>query len=123
MELMQKDVAEQLGVSPSQFSQWRKRGCPPDLEGARRWRGGNIAPRKRRGVPLAPGRALLPRYLPPSADPTPARSGKLSPAEVEDLIQILKDLIADGAGDERHPQHGDLCTGVRIAFDFGGVTD
>ena len=53
------------------------------------------------------------------ASETIDRNGKFSREETQDILARLREFIADGAGEETHPDHQTFCDGVRIASDYG----
>src|ERR1700744_5478759 len=63
--MLQDELAQQLGVGKSQLAKWKARGCPVDDVGAAKaWRAANIRPRRKRKA--------SPADTEPASGPVPA---------------------------------------------------
>jgi hypothetical protein len=108
----QTELATKWGVSRSLICKYHKAGMPLEPGKAEAWLHQHI-PISKIHLNIADARAPL------SPEPDIIVAGKLTPKATRDFIARLREFIADGAGEDTHPDHQTFCDGVRIVSDFG----
>ena len=89
------------------------------VDAARFWIERNIVRRKPRLGILS---ALPDMHIPPlpAGDPREGDPNwKMTQAEVDETLEILRQMKADGAEDSDHPKHQAFCDGIRLITDRG----
>ena len=117
--LSQSKIAHELHLSRSVIHDNVRAGMPLDsIEAARAWRRGHVGEKFNYKAHRA--KQELARRLPePAPEPEPMVNGKFTREATQDIIARLREFLADGAGEEGHPDHQTFCDGVRIALDYG----
>jgi hypothetical protein len=102
--MLKKDLAEQIGISPSMVSRLAKRGMPTDtLERAERWRRRHLEPGRTVGSRFDPKRTeRKARAAPPAPPAFDVQAGHPTGCDIAHLLQVaaLLDRHLEAGRDE-----------------------
>lgn len=108
----QTELAKKWGVSRSLVCKYHKAGMPLHEAKAESWLNQNVASK----IPLN----IEARRSAPSPDPRQGDPNwRFTRSETLEVIEILRDMKAEGATRKSHPRHQAFCDGIRLLFDRG----